>query len=84
MTDKNDDKQARDCKAAVMPWAKRAMELKEQEGPYCDYAAWCEWFDSSNERLPESMKLEIDVMDAIDRAALYHLFATACRATVAE
>ena len=29
------------------PWHDRAAELEEKEGPYCDYAAFCEWAEEN-------------------------------------
>ena len=47
-------------------------------GPYCDYAAWCEWFEAFNEQQPESIQIDTD---AIDKTALYLVFCSACSYT---
>jgi len=62
----------------VMPWDARAAELEALHGPYCVYAAWCEWFDAWNERQSESMQLDVD---GLDKTALFSAFMSACAET---
>lgn len=59
----------------VMPWSKRAEQLLESEGPYCEYAAWREWmaqFDGLERLLGES---------EIDNVHLFSAFVKACEQT---
>lgn len=62
----------------VMPWDARAAELEALHGPYCVYAAWCEWFDAWNERQSEAMQLDVD---GLDKTAMFSAFMSACSET---
>ena len=64
--------------AVVMPWDARAVELIPIHGPYCVYAAWCEWFEAWNDRQSDNMQLDID---DLNRTALFSAFQTACSET---
>lgn len=64
--------------AVVMPWSKRAEELEQSEGPYCDYGAFCEWLESWNERQEPSSQFDTD---AVDKTSLYMAFSAACSET---
>lgn len=64
--------------AVVMPWDARATELESIHGPYCAYAAWCEWFEAWNERQSENMQLYVDDLDKI---SLFSAFQSACSET---
>lgn len=58
-----------------MPWAKRAEELEQSEGPYSDYAAFCEWLEAWNARQQPSIQFDTD---AVDKTSLYIAFFAAC------
>ena len=60
------------------PWAKRAVELEDREGAYCDYAAWEEWLASEmgrvfNDDSQADSVLHDDIYSAIA------LYSTMCR-----
>ena len=62
----------------VMPWSARAKELEESEGPYCDYAAFCEWLEAWNDQQEPTTQIDID---ELDKTSLYVAFFAACAET---
>lgn len=66
---------ATSVQSVVMPWSKRAEELEPTEGPYCDYAAWCEWLEAWNSEQSESIQVDLDTLD---KTAMYVAFVKAC------
>ena len=54
------------------PWHKRADELENKEGLYCDFIAWREWFQEQEDKI-----VDCDIlvgMDWFDTASLYSIF----------
>lgn len=60
-----------DC--GLAPWSKRAIELEASEGPYCDYAAWLEWFGQAMQP-PGVPAADIEFGGACDKVYLYDAF----------
>lgn len=51
------------------PWDARGEELEAEQGAYCFYAAWEEWFAKN-----ESDTDILGHLDSIEKAHLYGLF----------
>jgi len=74
---------ARLVEARKRPWAKRAEELFEREGPYADYAAWCEWLEEALCRtdLGRDMHEVLTESTTTEMTALYALMCDLADAT---
>lgn len=60
--------------STVAPWDARSRELEATEGPYCVYAAWCEWIEAWNDRQSDSFYMDLD---SLDKTALFAAFQAA-------
>jgi hypothetical protein len=58
------------------PWHARSIELEPKEGPWCDYAAFREWFSAEENKLvdPGDILALLDDDLGIDPINLYVIF----------